>query len=193
MTTADPLRDDLLALKPVAFVARWFVERTPYLFASDQAAHVTWRRTQADGLGVSLFGLVIVGSAALGRSLNPAKPLAPFGPDSDIDVAVISDHYFDLAWRWMRRLGADRYRLPQPAQEWVKAHETSLVYRGSIATDQLLPHLPFGPDWVPRLAALAARPPRGIRNSATQTVLVTGEPLALALHPLPAGDLAIAR
>jgi hypothetical protein len=155
----DSLRDDLLSLKPPEFVGRWFVEKTPHLFAGDQAAHVAWRRTLADTLGVSLFDLVIVGSAALGKSLNPAHPFALFSDDSDIDVAVVSDHYFDLAWRWMRRLGADRYRLPQTAQNWVKEHESRLVYWGSIATDQLLPHLPFGPDWVPKLAELAAQPP----------------------------------
>jgi len=155
----DPLKTDLLSLKPPIFVAKWFVEKTPHIFAGNAGAHVEWRRSVADALGVSLFDLVIVGSAALGKSLNPAKVLASFDHESDVDIAVISDHYFDIAWRWMRRLGADKYRLPREAQEWVKEHESRLVYWGSIATDQLLPHMPFGPEWVKQLAAFSAKPP----------------------------------
>lgn len=162
-TTAIPsiasIKDDLLRLKPQDFLIRWFLKKPPYIFGEDNSAHNVWKKIIAEELGVSLFDLMIVGSAAVGRSLNPAKNLAAFTQDSDIDIAVVSAHYFDLSWRWMRRLGSDRYRLPKPAQDWIKEHEARLVYWGAIATDQLLQYMPFGPTWVQKIAAYSNRAP----------------------------------
>jgi hypothetical protein len=162
--TEDPVRQDLLTLKPADFVARWFAERPAFIFGGDQAAHIAWKAALAQALNLSLFDLVIVGSAALGRSLSPSKDFTPFDAESDVDVAVVSDHYFDIAWRWMRTLGAGRYKLPQPTQDWIKEHESHYVYWGTIATDQLLQYLPFGPHWVPKLATIAASEPVGGRE-----------------------------
>lgn len=160
MAPSQPsLVSDLRGLKPADFITRWFDETSPHLFDTSRASYLAWRSRLAADLGVSWFDVVLVGSAAVGHSLSPYKNFKPFSSESDIDVAVMSPHYFDLAWRWMRRLGSERYRLPPSAQEWVKEHEKRLVYWGSIATDQLLQYLPFGPDWVQRLAALSKEPP----------------------------------
>jgi hypothetical protein len=158
------VKADLLALRPERFVTKWFAERIPAIFGTDQAKHISWKQDLADQIGVSIFDLALVGSAAVGLSLSPAKNFSLFAADSDVDVAVVSSYYFDLAWRWLRRLGAERYRLPRTAQNWVKEHESRLVYWGTIATDQLLPHMPFGPEWMPRLAALSSKDPVGGRE-----------------------------
>lgn len=156
---AEQVKADLQALQPAEFVSRWFDERGAHLFSADRAAHLAWRRTVAHALGVSWLDVVLVGSACVGVSLNPDKAFKPFDADSDIDVAVVSAHHFDVTWRWMRRLGAQRYRLPPRAREWIKEHEKRLVYWGSVATDQLLPHVPFGSEWVTQLAAASKVPP----------------------------------
>ncbi len=150
---------DLRELKPAEFITRWFDETPPYLFGASRGSYLLWRSRLAADLGVSWFDVVLVGSAAVGHSLSPYKNFKPFSDDSDIDVAIMSPYYFDLAWRWMRRLGAERYGLPPAAQQWVKEHEKRLVYWGAIATDQLLQYLPFGPDWVRKLAKLSQDPP----------------------------------
>ena len=154
-----PIVSDLRELQAAVFITRWFDEATPHVFGASRAGYLQWKSRIATELGVSWLDVVLVGSAAVGYSLSPYKKFKPFSADSDIDVAIMSPHYFDLAWRWMRRLGAERYRLPQSAQEWVKEHEKRLVYWGAIATDQLLQYMPFGPDWVQKLAKLAQESP----------------------------------
>jgi hypothetical protein len=110
----------------------------PALFGSDQPRHIAWKGDLADQIGVWTFDIALVGSAAVGVSLSPAKNFSLFHPESDVDVAVVSSHYFDVAWRWLRRLGAERYQMPRTAQDWIKEHENRLVYCGSVATEQLL-------------------------------------------------------
>src|SRR3954466_2890922 len=110
-----PIVTDLRALKAATFITRWFDETTPHLFGASRAAYLQWKSRLAEDLGVSWLDVVLVGSAAAGYSLSPYKKFKQFSSDSDIDVAIMSPYYFDLAWRWMRRLGAERYRLPQPA------------------------------------------------------------------------------
>ena len=106
----------------------------------------------ASAIGVDPAELAVVGSAATGVSLNPNKGFSRFDTNSDVDVAVISSHYFELAWRWLRSIGAAIYGLPEEAKTAVKAHRRSYVYDGTIATDRLLPYLPFAEAWMPTLA-----------------------------------------
>jgi hypothetical protein len=149
------IKTDLYELKAGHFVSKWFAEKTPFVFGADAEAHTSWRRDLAAGLGISLFSITLIGSAAVGISLNPSNNFAPFDQESDIDVAVVSSFHFDEAWRWLRQLGSERYGLPATAQKWIKEHETRLIYWGMIATDQLLPHMPMGSRWLSILAGLS--------------------------------------
>lgn len=156
---ATELKSDLAKLPAPEIVSQWFVHRLPTLFAGDEPGHVAFKAEAARRLNVSVFDIVIVGSAAVGFSLNPDKNFSAFSTESDVDIAVASPHHFELAWRWLRNLGARRYRLPQRAQSWIKEHETRLVYWGQIATDQILEHMPFGGEWVRALASLSGVKP----------------------------------
>jgi hypothetical protein len=156
---SEVVREDLLSLTSPAFVSKWFLERVPAIFDENASSHASWRRALANELDVSPFGVLVVGSASVGISINPRKSLAPFSLESDVDVAVVSSFHFDEAWRWLRRLGSKRYALPAHAQRWVREHEERLVYWGMVATDQLLPHMPYGAVWMPRLAAMEAKEP----------------------------------
>lgn len=135
------------------------LEAVPYLFAGDARACIEWKERLATAIGVNSRSVVVVGSAAAGFSLSPHKNLAAFSDDSDVDVAVVSAHHFDVGWRWLRSLGAERYRYPGYIQRWIEDHRTRLVYYGAIATDKLLPYMPFGPAWVQATAPLAAAVP----------------------------------
>jgi hypothetical protein len=148
---------DLKALTPDECVRKWYGVSTPHIFHGNLAAYHDFKGDVAARLAVSHFGVVLIGSAALGVRLTSNRRLASFGVDSDVDVAIISSHHFELGWKWLRELGASRYSLPPRAQDWVKEHESRLVYWGAIASDQLLPHIPFGATWADGLAHALAK------------------------------------
>jgi predicted nucleotidyltransferase len=141
-----------------ACVGRWVLERTPFVFGADADAFRSWRHTLARGLGVDPCDITVTGSAAAGFSLDPNKEFKLFDADSDIDVAVISEYHFDVAWRFLRTMGNERYKLTQVERDWVDEHRTRLIYWGTIATDVLLPHMPFAPEWMPALAVASHDP-----------------------------------
>lgn len=77
-------------------VSGLILERLPFTFES-KLSYLVWRDRLADGLQVDPRDIVVVGSAATGRSLNARKRFQVFHARSDLDVAVISPHHFDVA------------------------------------------------------------------------------------------------
>jgi hypothetical protein len=145
-------------------VSQRLFERTPFLFDDNRDAYIEWKSTLAVRLEVDPSAILLVGSSALGFSLNPFKRLNPFQAESDVDVAVISGWHFDSAWRHMRNLRSALYRLPSVAQEVVKEHRSKYVYWGTIATDRILPHLPFGGLWGEALGDMSTKEPSNGRR-----------------------------
>src|SRR5437867_2216858 len=131
----EQLRADLLELQPDFFASKWVIERIPYIFGDDSVAFWTWKHKLARLLDVDAASLLIVGSAAVGVSLSPNKNFRKFEAASDVDVAVVSNHHFDLVWRWLRALGAERYKWPVEVQRAIDEHRRRLVYWGIMATD----------------------------------------------------------
>ena len=165
MAAASPdIRVDLGALSTAIFVSRWILERVPHVFDGDAAAYIAWKHELGDRIGVDARAIVLVGSAATGFSLSPERPLKPFDAKSDVDVAVVSPHHFDIVWRWLRNLGSERYGFPGYVQAQIDDHRQRLVYWGAIATDRLLQHTPLGKTWVPALADVAKMLPGGTRE-----------------------------
>jgi hypothetical protein len=164
MTTDGPIRSNLRSLSTGLFVSRWLLERVPHVFAGDLEAYVDWKHALSDRIFVDPKAITLVGSGASGYSLSPNKALKPFHAGSDIDVAVVSAHHFDVVWRWLRTLGSERYGWPRYVQEQIGDHRQRLVYWGAIATDRILQYTPLGKDWVPALADLANTLPGGRRD-----------------------------
>ncbi len=52
----------------------------------------------SDVLNVPVKNVAIVGSAKTGYSLTPGRCFAPFGPESDLDLVVVSDVWFRELW-----------------------------------------------------------------------------------------------
>jgi hypothetical protein len=143
-----------------ALLSQRIIEGVPQLFNGDADLYLSWRADLAGRLGVDPHVLKLVGGACLGASLNPNKGFKTFDPDSDVDVAVISARYFDEAWYYLRMMPVKRfYSLTPRAQTAVKEHRTRYVYWGAIATDRILPYLPFGPTWFTALNQMAQREP----------------------------------
>ncbi|MDM5132894.1 hypothetical protein OB962_18140 [Aeromonas piscicola] len=143
--------EDLVSAPPDLVASVWILNRTPYPFHGDARLYEHWRRELAQKIEVDSSEIVITGSSAFGISLNPNKNFREFNCKSDIDVAVVSDYFFTLSWRYLRNLGSGIHGLPQPAKQSVRDHVSKYIYWGTIATDKLLPYLPFGTKWLEAL------------------------------------------
>lgn len=155
MPLTDELKDALSTMTPSVFVSRWLLERVPFAFDNNLDAYLAWKHDLADKLAVDPKAITLVGTAAIGTSLNPTKNFKDFDAESDIDVAVVSQHHFNILWRWLRGLGAAYHGLPAGARNAVDRHR-EYVYWGTIATDKLLPHTPLAAEWVPALDSMSS-------------------------------------
>lgn len=164
MTTAHPQRDipaALQSLDPATFTSLHILDRVPAIFESREQ-YAGWRSFLGAELEVDPLCIVVVGSTAVGVSLSPRedKRFLPYHDESDVDVAVISPRHFDEAWRWLRALGPlDALKGRPDEADLLGWHRRSLVFDGTIATDRLLPYLPFGAAWQSALGHAARRAP----------------------------------
>ncbi len=158
-----PLRSDLarelLDLTPEDYVSQRLIDRVPAIFDDDRSSYIAWKKKLAHGLKVDPYGVILVGSACTGYSLNPNKNFREFHDRSDLDVAVVSDRHFDEAWRFLRDMRGGAHKLSTPAQRAVNSHRSGHVFDGVIATDAFVQHLPFGRDWVPVLEEMTLEDP----------------------------------
>lgn len=160
MTSAvvDASRSDLATMSAEDFVSHHILDRVPWIFG-DRKSYVAWKGSLAAELTVDPYSIIIVGSAALGFSLSPYKSLAQFHHGSDIDVAVVSSHHFDIAWRWLRSLGDVESIEAADVKDALKWHRKNLVFDGTIAADRILSKLDFAPQWTAAFAKAANRSP----------------------------------
>lgn len=93
----DLLKNRIVQTNHGDLFAELILEATPHLFGGDVKACRAWIADLAQRLKVDPSEIKIIGGAAVGFSLNPRKNFGAFSLHSDIDVAVISDHYFSEA------------------------------------------------------------------------------------------------
>jgi len=137
-----------LEVEPLNHVAqRWIIDRTPYVFNNDQIAYVNWKASLANAIGVDGKAIIFIGSASIGFSLNPTKSYRVYNESSDIDIAIVSRHHFEIAWHTIRNLGTLRHTLNSPQSRSLEDHRNRLIYWGTFDTKHLLPKLPFGKQW----------------------------------------------
>ena len=138
--------EQLLSQPASTFITQWILEHTPYIFKEKADEYLKWREIIAEKLKLDPCNIYITGSAALGFSLNPNKPLfKPFDKQSDLDVSIVSNHFFDVAWHDI--LYKDYPQLSYQMKAAVDDHRKRLIYWGTIATDKILSLLSFGADW----------------------------------------------
>lgn len=160
--TLEVLQAALRKLDAASFTSLHVLDRLPHVFASREQ-YTAWRGVLARGLDVDPLCIVVVGSGAVGFSLSPRedKRFRAFHDESDIDVAVISPFHFEEAWRNIRAMRGDASGVVK--RLW-RHHRSSLVFDGTIATDQILPHLSFGAKWTSALGRAALREPTRDRD-----------------------------
>lgn len=143
--------DAVLQQEPPFTASTGLMDRLPFKFDSKRE-FLQWRDALAEGFGVDGRDVVLVGSAATGRSLSTRRKRGNrhgvFGRGSDLDIAVVSPHHFDVAWRWFRRTNPLFLTgLDEVGRERFEAHKSHYVYEGIIAADYFLSYLPFGDEW----------------------------------------------
>lgn len=152
-------KNDLVNDRPSLVAQKWVIDRTPYVFNSDQEEYVLWKSKLAEKIEVDGRAITLIGSASIGFSLNPDKNYRKFDQSSDIDIAIVSAHHFELAWHTVRNFGALRHRLTILQQNSLKDHRSRLIYWGTFDTKHLLPRLPFGKQWFEAFEKMTALPP----------------------------------
>lgn len=131
--------------------SKWIIEKVPYIFLGNFEHYIKWKEQLAAKIGVDGKAIVFTGSSSVGFSLNPDKNLRAFTDKSDIDVAIISQHYFDLSWHFLRNVGTKRYSYSKKVKDSIDDHRNRLIYWGTIATDKIIQILPFGEKWISAL------------------------------------------
>ena len=139
--------------------SKWIVEKVPFIFSNNFEKYIKWKEVLARKIGVDSKAIVLTGSSSVGFSLNPEKNLRPFSDQSDIDIAIISQHYFDMSWHFLRNVGTKRYSYTKKENDAIDDHRLRLIYWGTIATDKIIQILPFGKNWMSALNEMALLEP----------------------------------
>lgn len=126
--------------------SKWAIERLPDVFNGNYEKYIKTKHLIADKIGVDGCCIVFVGSSCTGFSLSPYKDYKCFNDDSDIDIAIISDYYFTIAWRSIRNV--QYWKQVKATQDAINDHVNRLIYYGTIATDKILGLMPFAKEWL---------------------------------------------
>jgi hypothetical protein len=161
MAARVPFIEEMISATDISdLVSCHLFDAVPFIFEGDETKWRKWRTELAFDLDVDQQSVFLVGSSAVGVSLNPHKNLRIFGDDSDVDVAVLSYRHFEDGWRTLRSMSRTaRLRLSPAAQIDLKEHAPNYIYFGSIATDRILSALPFGPRWAKAIEQAKTRAP----------------------------------
>ena len=155
----EALFKDILAHPAHIIASKWVIERVPFIFNDSFDQYLSWKEKLSDLIGVDCRAIVFTGSSSVGVSLNPDKNFSEFSDQSDVDVAIISSHYFEIAWHFLRNIGTKYHRLKPREKSAVDDHRGRLIYYGTIATDKIVHLLPFGSLWVQSMNEMAKMEP----------------------------------
>lgn len=154
-----------LTNKPLSLVfSKWLLDRTPHIFEGKRSECLEWKESISQKLGVDSHAMSIIGTACLGFSLNPHKNFKFYDSKSDIDLAIISYHHFEISWNCLRNLKSGYYKLDYKQKSSVDDHRKRLIYWGTVATDKLLPIFPFGHTWQSHLDKFSKKSPANGRD-----------------------------
>jgi len=84
--------------------------------------------------------------------MNPEKVtdngnLKPFDEDSDLDLAIVSNRYFEEAWRSLREQDQPSLKPIGKNAEKALGHQRKRLFDGAILTNKILHLLPFHKQW----------------------------------------------
>lgn len=136
----------------VALARLWLSEGIPFAFQKCPAIYESIRTWLSTWLGVQAKEIGLTGSGRLGASLAPNKLGMPFGPDSDLDLFVVSARLFDAMCEDFRKWSFDferRHCAPSNEREAAFWRDNldrgqKLIQRGFL-DQKMVPNLPEFP------------------------------------------------
>lgn len=154
--TIDSFKADLNNYSYEFLTSKWVLEKIPYIFDNNADDYINAKLKLSSLINVDSCSIIFVGSASTGFSLSPNKNFKKFNDKSDIDIAIISHYYFDVAWHTLRNI--DAYKEMPDVAESIKLHQHRYIYYGTIATDKILGIMPFGKAWLVAIESLKTYP-----------------------------------
>ena len=154
MNDLKTTKDALLSLDSKVFSSKFIMEGTPYVFNNNIDEYLAWKHEISKKLEIDPRDIVVTGSACLGFSINPNKNFREFDAQSDIDIGIISHHYFETAWNEIRNMQI--YNLDYATRNAINDHKQRLIFYGTIGMDKIWHKLSFGAKWNDALTDLKA-------------------------------------
>lgn len=160
----DQFKDDINKCSLDFVVSKWILERIPYIFKENRLDYLKVKSLISDKIKVDSCSIFFVGSCAVGFSLNPNKLFKPFDEHSDIDIAVISHYFFDIAWRTIQDI--DFSSISYPIQQIITEHRNKYIYWETVALDKIIGIMPFAKEWMETIERLKSLENLNNRNIA---------------------------
>lgn len=138
------------------WIDRRFLRPDPLAFASNAGPEnyfADFAHECSLSFNIDPNGIYCIGSGAVGLSFSPRKivgaRLKVFNKmDSDIDLALISPHHFETAWRDLRTIAHSTYGEKPSAKLRKKLdHQRRRLFDGAILANELMSSISFGPEW----------------------------------------------
>lgn len=146
ITDIEQFRKDFDKYEYDFLVSKWIVEKIPHIFNGDYEKFLQTKIKLSNLLNVDSCSIIFVGSSCTGFSLSPYKNFKEFNKESDIDIAIISHYYFDVAWHTIRNINF--WKCTPEMKNAIEEHKANLIYWGTIATDKILGIMPFAKEWL---------------------------------------------
>lgn len=109
----------------------------------NQKEYFNLRSSIADNFKIHPNQVLVVGSSKLGFSIAPQKRYKHFSTDSDIDVVIVSEKFFDTCWE-------ELYNYEYQGGYWEKSKELkNYLFQGWVRPDKYPPDkdFDFGKKW----------------------------------------------
>lgn len=134
------LKAELINLEPEEFVQKHIIDASSCHISAEHTEYIRIRVSEAVGIDIASSEIKIVGSAQLGYGLfqkkrkdSPTLPaFRPFGPESDIDVAICSSQLFDTIWTEL-----SDYALAKPWMPHIMKNTGNYLVYGWLRPDQV--------------------------------------------------------
>lgn len=118
--TTDELKSQLLESDLEDFFENWILDTVSPHFPQQKIEIVRQKLAHKFGIAIEINHFHVVGSAKLGYGLFEKKTkqgeilpaFRPFGPDSDIDIAITCPDLFDAIWNELSAYANDKPWLP---------------------------------------------------------------------------------
>lgn len=147
-------------------VERHLLSGLPYVFRDKPENLDLLRNHLSERLECSPADIHVVGSSRTGFALNPDRYPREFGPESDIDIVIISAEIFDRYWHTFLNWNYPRrYELPYAERRWAWRRQddlwwgwfrpTAIRFKGLRFPDVLKPARDLSTAWFDAFQSLS--------------------------------------